>query len=1056
MSNSIARIARFFLINRQLSLLLIITIFLFGGLAFLNTPKQYNPEITMPVFRITTQSPGYTAEEVETLITNEIENKIAEVTGIDETFSQSLPGLSMVTVIFKVGENLSESWTKVYDKMRSNMNLAPLGVQMPLIQQIDPEQVPIMNIAITSEAYPIEGLRKFAMDLRNELITLSGVSQVDIVGGHIRELRIEPDPERLAARNVTIEDIAQAIASQNIIAYPGELEGDIRTTPIMVEGAITNAEDLKRLVIRATADARVELEDVATIIDGYDSIQSIVRFRDKENTNTNAVYLSLAKRKGENGVTVSKAISKRLEELQERFIPPDIHLEVVRDEGRTAQEAIWGLLSNLIISIVIVTILLMIFLRTRAALVVAISIPLTLAIVLITGYAAGQTINRITLFALILSLGMLVDAAIVVVENIERHLIRDKEKLSQSDAASKAVGEVGMGLVLSTLTSVIVFLPMKAVTGMMGAYMGPLAFFVPVALLASLFVAITLTPYLARVLLSESDAQTDSRTRTMDVRYRTFIQKVLKDKKLQNRILLGTLIATVIAFSFPVLEVIRFRMLPKADREQFYVYMDAPQGTPVSETDALAKRIEDAILSDPAVRSLQTTIATAPVMDFNGLFKGADHRNSTFQATIKANLTHPSDRFAQSETIVQRIRPLVQTALKDEPDVQWILVEDPPGPPVQATLLARIKGPDPELRDAIARDLYAAFRTTTGVEDTSTTLPSGALQRVIDIDHAKIAHSGISTQQVITTLRAATSGIPAAIAHLQEKEQTHIVIRFPKEARSDIGDLSRIMIRNTAGDMVPLLSVADIRDDSAPTPIWHDERERTTMVMGEISANRPVVYAVKDLFKILLRYNLPNERGELEHWNLFGLTYRDSISHELYRIEWGGEFEMTLENFRDLGMAMAIAFFLVYVLLVAQFSSFRVPLLVMSSIIMGFAGVILGFAVLNLFGIFFSATSMIGAIALGGIVVNNAIILLEFIQAKLKDGFTHEMAIIEATQTRLRPIVLTSLTTVLGSLTIVTDPVWSGLAWAIVFGLSLSTVLTLVIFPILYYRMEST
>ncbi len=1075
MENFYARFARVFVTNKQLSLLLILVSFAAGILGFYATPKQYNPEITLPAFRITTDFPGATSTEVERLVTSEIENKLMEIPGVDELMSQSFAGgRSVVSVMFKIGADLDKAKTEVFEKMAGNLELAPLGVGAPLIQQINPENVPVLTLALSSQTYSAEGLREFAYDLREQLKTVPGVTNLEVKGGRARELNIFLDPGKMSARGVAVTDIVNAIKANNLRVPVGELQSTETFIPVEVDGNLVNRNQLAALTVGGLGAEVVHLEDVAQVEDSFETIENHVRFAEKANSETasptpataettsNTVFLSLAKLKGANVSDVTAAALAKVEALKNNFIPDGITLTVTHDEGTTAREEVQMLTEHLFFAIAIVTITLIFFLGWRAALVVATAIPLTLALVFFVGFIFHQTINRITLFALIFSLGLLVDDAIVVVENIYRHFNKGQE--SKTEAVIRATGEVGMGVLLSTVTAVIVFLPMGFVTGMMGAYMGPIAFFAPVARLASLFVAYSFSPYLSLIYLEEKGAQHEQHSTKLDVWYRKLIQKILGNRQLQNKILGGVILATLLAFTFPVFEFIHFRMLPKADREQFYIYLDAPEGTSLAQMDAFAARAEKLSLQNPDVISVETFVGTSQVLDFNGLFRGADARVFPYQATLKVDLKNPKERALKSETIVAALRPQVLELFRDELDLKVKLVEDPPGPPVLATLLARVKGPDERVRESIARDLLAMYRATPGIVDLDTSLPSGATEKLIRLDHAKLASSGLSAAEVIQSLTAAISGSKISIAHLDTRERNYVYVRFAADARSTPAKLDQIFFRNHLNQMVALGSVSEIVDTATASPIWHDKREAMTLVSGEMSG-RAVTYAVKDLIFKLLDYQGPattqaatpteNTKLKLTGWNLFGLNYRDQTTGDNYRIEWGGEFEMTLKNFRDLGIAMLISFFLIYITLVAQFRSFRSPALIMTAIPLAFAGILVGFAVLDRFGIYFSATSMIGVIALGGIVVGNAILLLDFMEQLRERGFTPEMAIIDACQTRLRPILLTALTAVLGSLVIVADPVWSGLAWAIAIGLTISTALTLVIFPILYLRFGS-
>ncbi len=1051
--NLYARSARFFVENKQLSFLLVFASFAFGTLAFMLTPKQYDPEITLPAFRITTQYPGATAAEVEQRVTDPIENTLAEIPGVDKIDSQSMDGgASVVSVLFKIGTNLDASKTEVIQKLQGNADLAPFGVGQPLIQQIDPENVPVMTIAITSDTVSENGLRVFALDLADKLKTVPGVTALSVSGGHVRQLVVALDPDKLAARHVALTDVQNAIAGNDLSFLVGAIEGAHATIPLTVDGTIKDGAELGGIVVGGSAAAPVHLADVAHIGDAYDTIQHRVSFDTRSaSTSPHVVYLSYAKIQGTNITSVTAAVEARLAQLEGRFVPDDIHLEITRDDGATAREAISMLTEHLLFAIAIVTITLVFFLGWRAAMVVATAIPLTLALVFIIGYAAGASINRITLFALIFSLGLLVDDAIVVIENIYRHFSHKKE--GKVDAIAHATGEVGMGVLLSTVTAVVVFVPMGLVSGMMGAYMGPIAFFAPVARLASLFIAYTLSPFAASLFLREHvDGEGEhEQTTWYETRYSAFIHRILNDRVLQNRILGGTILAVVVAFSLPVLELVHFRMLPKADKEQFYVYLDLPADAPFAATDAAAARATELLLADTEVRAVESFVATPPPVDFNGLFRGSDARTAPSQATLKVDLMPPGERRETSESIVARMRPGLAAAFASSPGTMLKLVEDPPGPPVLATLYARIKGPDAQVRDAIARDMLAVMRETPGVVDIDSSLPTGGSKATLVVDHEKLSRSGLSVAEVVGAIRAMTTGLSVATAHVGSREDATITMRFAPEARDSLADLSRVSLKNNAGALVPLMSVVSLQTGDASEPIMHDAREAQATVSGEVSG-RSVVYVVKDLMLALMHYQLPGGEGRITSWNLYGFTYEDAQTHDQYRIEWGGEFEMTLDNFRDLGLAMLVSYFLIYVILVAQFRSFRSPALIMTTIILGFAGVLPGFALLDLFGQYFSATSMIGVIALGGIVVGNAILLLDFIEQLRARGESMKHAIVKSCQTRLRPIMLTSITAILGSVVIVTDPVWSGLAWAIIFGLSLSTVLTLVIFPVLYFR----
>src|SRR3989338_223424 len=800
--NIYSHISRFFVMNRHLSLILILATFAFGLFAFIATPKQYNPEITLPAFRVVTMYPGATSGEVERLVTNEIENSIAAIPGVDTLSSQSFSGgKSVVTVVFKIGTKLETSKTEIVQKMQSAIDPGQIGVGVPLIEQIDPENVPIMTLAITSTEVSPDGLRQFAYELKDQLKTVSGITNIEINGGHSRQLTVLLNPDRLAARHMSVGDITQAISMNDLRVNVGALEGAALNIPIEIDGNIIDGSTLSKLVIGGGRSSPIYLEDVATIIDGDDGIDHHISLIEKQtpdaiSNDVNVVYLSFAKAQGTNITNVATLVRSRPDEMKQHFIPDNIDVRVSCDEGAIAGEEIMKLTEHLLLAILIVTLTLVFFLGWGPALVVATAIPLTLALVFIAGYFSGETINRITLFALIFSLGLLVDDAIVVIENIHRHFSLKTEL--RTDAIAHATGEVGMGVFLSTITAVVVFVPMGMVTGMMGAYMGPIAFFAPVARLASLIVAYTLSPFIASIFLKEhvegdgiERGAHEEKHSKFELWYKTLIHHILDSKKIQDRILIVVTLVVVIAFSFPVFHFVHFRMFPKADKEQFYVYLDMPENTAFGATDAAASRVSQIMLTDPNVVSVESFVGAAPIIDFNGLFRGSDARSFPFQATMKIDLTPVTSRTMMSEEIVTSLRVKLTSAFTDTPGIRLQLVEDPPGPPVLSTLVARVKGADPEVRGAIIRDMQSLFRGTRGVVDINSSLASGGSSELLDIDHEKLSRSGLSVADVVNTLRVMTTGSPIAIAHLESREDTTIVVQFEKSARENLSDLSR-------------------------------------------------------------------------------------------------------------------------------------------------------------------------------------------------------------------------------------------------------------------------
>ncbi|TSD01108.1 MAG: cation/multidrug efflux pump, partial [Parcubacteria group bacterium Athens0714_25] len=712
----------------------------------------------------------------------------------------------------------------------------------------------------------------------------------------------------------------------------------------------------------------------------------------------------------------------------------------------------------------IVGAVLFLILGFRSALIVSLVIPLILFAVFAVGDLFGQTINRITLFALILSLGLLVDDAIVVVENINRYF-RMKLGLGKIETVVRAVDEVGSALFMSTLTMILAFVPMAFVTGMMGPYIGPIPFFVPVALAASLLFAVTLNPFFAH-LFSRNQSQERKQNiinRTIvkiETIYAKTIRLLLDNRKARKIFLAGTALAIIASLSLPLLKIVKFRMLPKANKEQFYLYLDLPNGTDIEKTDLLSAELEKTILLQNDIESVESFVGQSQIVDFNGLFKGSSFRTQQNQATLKINLTELEKRSATSEKIASEVRRISEKFSLSHPDANIKIVEDPPGPPVLATLFLKVQGKDTEKITAIARDIKKIVSTIDGVVDIDTSIPEQNADKNYRINTEKCQQLGITPDSVNQILFLGLHGMPVGAYHRQDDElgrmsdQEQIVVRLNGKDRQFTENLNRLTIPDKSGVPIPLPELLIEIDSKIDSVIYTDEREKTVSISAEME-NRSIVYAVFDIFPKLLNYKLPGAKETKSSWTPFGATYTNTETGEQYSIVIDGEWKLTLEVFRDLGIVMALVMFLIYFVVAAQTESLVIPLLIMGSIPLSLIGVLPGFAVLGFAkGTYFNATSMIGVIALSGLAVKNAIIYLEYLEPLRQKGLPLKDALIETGRIRLLPIILTSLTAILGSLTIVADPVWEGLAWAIVFGLTASTLLTLLVFPILYYLFE--
>lgn len=1073
-SEMFGSITKFFLENKALSWLVIIFIIATGSFGFFGMPQQYNPEVTLPAFVIQTQFAGATAEEVQEFVTDEIEEKLAEIKGVDSISSQSFEGgMSVVRVEFLVGEDLENAKVKVFSKISENLDAVKNpNISEPFIKTISPDDIAIGVWSLTSNQISANAMRKKAITISKELQKIKGIANVVVTGGERNALKIIVNPEKLKSQNLSLEEVANALKMNNGRTIVGNLRTDKILHEIEIDTQINSVEKAKSIVI----GNGITLGDIATIKNAYTEKTSYIQLSHKNQLhNQEAVYISIAKRKGENTSNVINAAFAKISELSKKQTNQTFTITNIRNTAKIANDAIFGLGSNLIQSIIIVVLILMIFLGGRAATLVAIAIPISLLMVFFVGLIADQTINKITLFALILSLGLLVDSATVVVENIYRHIqLRDGRDKFQK--ITDAVQEVGVGLFLSTLTSVIVFLPLSQISGMMGAYMGPLAFFVPAALICALFVAYVITPFLSQfffkcnkheiitekqedkiILMSgEELVSAKQKTETKISGFEKFqnwyskkIENILESNTKQKSIIAVVFLSMMAVFVFIPLQLIHFQMLPKADTKTLWVTVDKQEGTSSEETQKLAIDIQKSITELDDIESISMFTGTDPILDFNGLFRGFAGRTGEHQSSML--ISFDDDKEKSSEEKAQEIRAKISPFIQSDNAIIRV-VEDPPGPPVFSTLVIRIIGDQADSRNNIREFLEKILYTTHGVVDIDSSHQHLYPRTTLVIDYQKAKLNNVSAYSIYKALDlAVTPSIISSFSTDNVKEESVIEFSIPKEKREQLADIKKIAVKNLLGQMVPISAVTkEVKDFSSQVLLKNNQRSESE-IYAEMES-RSIVYAMIDII-----FEIYNEKHSniisVENFSLYGIDVIDKKTGEEIRIEWGGEFEMTLDNFRDLLIALSIACALVYAILVGQFKSFMIPVLIMATVPLAFLGILPGFAILDaLNGTFLTATALIGFIALLGIVVNNAIIYLEYLEILKKQGIGLKQALVETGKTRLRPILLTSMTTVLSSLTIAGDPVWSGLAWSIIFGLSFSAILTLGIFPILYYR----
>ncbi len=1046
--NIAGRVTRYF-IDNKLTLLIIVFALLAGIFAFLVTPVEENPQIVVPAANIIVSKPGASPKEVEELIVKPLEAILQGMNGVEHTYGMAMHSVGVVSVQFYVGEDKEDSLVKLYDRIMSNLDRMPPGTQQPLVKPVDVDDVAILTVSLSSDWLDDRELRAVANNVLHHLRRVEDVSVSFIHGGRKRQINVHLDLDRMKRYNVTLLDIRRVLEATNVDIPAGTLVNRNVVTTVHAGGMLGNAEDVRNLVIALQAFRPVYLKDVATVTDGPGEINRTHRIgfgpaysgERPQDYEIPAVTIALAKRTGTNAVTVARNVLAELEYIRDAVILEGVDVNITRNDGERATDAVNTLVEHLAIAIATVVLLLVFFLGWRAAGIVTITIPLILFIVLTVGYIAGQTINRITLFSLILSLGLLVDDSIVVIENIFRHYAR--KGVDRLQAAVHAVNEIGKPTNLATFTVVLAFLPMLWVTGMMGPYMAPIPFNVPVAMLVSLVIAYTVAPWAAYRWLKVRghEGHHDVHHGLLERGYTTIMGRLLASRSSRVLFFLGVNALILAVLVLPVFDLVLFKMLPKNNTNTFNITIDMPEGTALEHTDYVARRVGDIVRQHPDVETYETTVGEPGVIDFNGLLRGSGLKRGPEIAEVRVNLRNKHDRDSSSIDIVLALRePLARLA--EETGANIKLVEDPPGPPVRATILAELYGPDYSQLRQLAKELREqVFAATEDVVDIDDSVTDDTRQYKIVVDREKAALAGIMPVQVAETLHAFLAGYDIGTVHMElEKEPVPIRFQIPVVDRITPEGFKKIFFTNPQGTQVALTDIADVQLQTAPKPILHKDQRPIVYVTGEL-AKTSQVYAVLRMWSYLREHPLP---GGVRLKQYF-MADPDTIG---YGLRWDGEMRLTLDVFRDLGSAFAVAMVLIYLVLVGYYRSFVIPMIVMGAIPLTIVGVLPGHAVM---GQHFTATSMIGVIALAGIVVRNSLLLIDFILEYRRAGHNLEEAVLQAGQTRLRPILLTAFAIILGTLVIIVDPVFGGLAISLIFGTFASTALTLLVIPLVYF-----
>jgi multidrug efflux pump subunit AcrB len=1040
-------------VNSPLTPLIIVASMLLGVGALLLLPREEEPQIIVPMIDVFVQMPGATAREIEERVTKPMEKLIWEVPGVEYIYSTSSPGIAMAIVRFRVGENEESSIVRLNQKMSANFDLIPPGASLPLIKPRSIDDVPILALTLSSSVYDPLTLRRIAAQLHDQVKEVPNVAEVKIIGGQRRQVRVVLDQTRMAAYGIAPAALVQSLGQSNTQIRAGSFSSENTEQLVETNGFFTNEDEIGNTVVSVSNGHPVYLRNVAAIKDDAEELANYVLYGSGPAAQSEptgrallpAVTLSVAKRKGTNAIDIADAVIDRVEHLKNGvLIPAGVDVSVTRNYGETAAAKSNELLLHMLLAVLSVSLLIWFALGKREAGIVALAIPVTLALTLAVFYLYGYTLNRVTLFALIFSIGILVDDAIVIVENIARHYRLPKNHDRPIvDVAVEAVDEVGNPTILATFAVIAAIIPMAFVRGLMGPYMRPIPVGASAAMLFSLLVAFVVTPW-ASVRLLKRDHVSGPEEESWTTRfYRRVMGLLLHKRSLRYGFLGGVGCLLVLASSLVALKLVRVKMLPFDNKSEFQVIIDMPEDSTLEDTSAASRQIGDYLSTVPEVRNYQIYVGTASPYNFNGLVRHYFLREGPNVADIQVNLASKEERKAQSHEIARRVRPRIQEiAASFKARVK--VAEVPPGPPVLQTLVAEVYGPDYDRQIAVARQIRGIFEKTNGVVDTDWYVEDEQPQYNFAIDKEKAALNGITPEQVSSTLRLALSGTSVGLLHQpEEKEDVPIVLRLPIEERSNLEGLKQIRLSGAQGKMVPLGEVTRVEEHKSERSIYHKNLKPVVYVTADVAGQEESpVYAILKLNEAIDLLSLP-EGYKLERYVAAQPSGTDRLA-----MKWDGEWHISYEVFRDLGLAFAAVLILIYILVTGWFQSFLIPLTIMSAIPFSLVGILPAHGAM---GAFFTATSMIGFIAGAGIVVRNSIILVDFIQLRLKQGMPLDEAVIEAGAVRFRPMVLTAAAVIVGAGVILFDPIFQGLAISLMAGEVASLFLSRMTVPILFY-----
>ena len=1055
------KIASLFL-KSKLTVLLMIIFMIIGIYSSYLIPREEEPQIEVPIADIFVQFPGANPSEVESKVIKPLEQIVSNLPGVEYVYSTSMKEQAVLIVQFYVGEDIERSFVQLYNEIIKHLDQMPQGVSMPLVKTRAIDDVPVLGLTLWSENYNDYQLKQIAEELNNEIEKVKGVAVSKIIGGRNREISVILDKNKMAKNKIDFLSVSQKIRASNQQSNSGKITNNDTEFLIHTGDFLNTLEDVENLIVGIYDNKPVYLRQIATVLDGPESPKEYVTFgygkasveKMKEFPSLyNAVTISVGKQKGGDAMKVSEVILSKIETLKRDLIPNDVHVSVTRNYGATASHKVSELLIHLIIAIISVSLVVMLAMGWRGGLVVFLSVPITFALTLFSYYFMDYTLNRITLFALVFVTGIVVDDSIIIAENMHRHF--KMKRLPFRQAAIYAINEVGNPTILATFTVIAAVLPMAFVSGLMGPYMSPMPIGASIAMLISLFVALTITPYLGFILLREKDSdkkevkkgETLEQSKIFTI-YKNIIDPLLDKKKYRYAFFGLNILMLIAASSLFFTKSVAVKMLPFDNKNEFQVIIDMPEGTTLERTEMVSKEIAQYIKESKFVKNYQTYVGTASPITFNGLVRHYDLRSGSNVADIQVNLIDKGERKEQSHEISTIFRTEIQKiAAKFNANAK--IVEVPPGPPVLSTIVAEVYGPDYKEQIKIAEQLKTLFAATEDIVDIDWMIEDNQTEYRFEIDKEKAMLNGIAPQQIVATLKMALSNQPISKLY-QEKatKEIGIVLQLEDKEKATYKNLLEVKVMSQNGNAIPIGDLIHVKKDTIEKSIMHKNQRRVVYVTADMAGDlESPVYAIMNFSDNIKNIKMPKGYTLKDEWN------KQPENDSEYTVKWDGEWQITFEVFRDLGAAFAIVIIIIYILLVGWFQSFRSPVVMLIAIPLSLIGIIVGHWV---FGAYFTATSMIGLIALAGIMVRNSVLLVDFINLRLEEGIPLRQAVIEAGAVRTTPILLTAGTVVIGAVVMLFDPIFQGLAISLLGGTIFSTFLTLLAVPLLYYYLEKS